>query len=211
MPYQNRAFHDLPLKTVNLFRIFAKKIIMYHEALQHLRKGETVLYPSDTIWGLGCDSRNEKAIEKLYQLKQRPENKSFIILISKIEQLSEYVVEVPEIAWTLVEFAEKPLTVIYPQGKNLPPNLLGADGSIAIRLVKDEFCKGLIYKFERAIVSTSANLSQQPSPKSFADIDPTIIENVGYILKNPAGESKNTQPSQIVKLGLGGDFEFIRK
>ncbi|MEA5141621.1 L-threonylcarbamoyladenylate synthase [Arcicella rigui] len=184
---------------------------MYHDALQHLRKGNTLLYPSDTIWGLGCDSRNEKAVEKLYQLKQRPDNKAFIILISKIEQLSEYVTEVPEIAWNLVEFAEKPLTVIYPNGKNLAPNLLGEDGSIAIRLVKDEFCKGLVYKFERAIVSTSANLSGDVSPQKFEDISPKIIENVDYILKNPKGENKNAQPSQIVKLGLGGDFKFIRK
>ena len=184
---------------------------MYHDALQHLRKGDTILYPSDTIWGLGCDARNEKAVDKLFVLKQRPDNKAFIILISKIEQLSEYVLEVPELAWNLVEFAEKPLTVIYPKGKNLPANLMGEDGSIAIRLVKDEFCKGLVHKLERAIVSTSANFSGQPSPTKFTDISPEIVNGVDYILQNPKGENKNTQPSQIVKLGLGGEFEFIRK
>ncbi|MFC0183982.1 translation factor SUA5 [Pseudarcicella hirudinis] len=183
----------------------------YKKALEHLRKGDVVLYPSDTIWGLGCDVRNEKAVEKIFQLKNRPENKAFIILISKIEQLSEYVVQVPEIAWNLVEFAEKPLTVIYPKGKNVASNLLGPDGTIAIRLLKDEFCKGLVYRFERAIVSTSANISGQPSPKIFTDIAPEITENVDYILQNPKGENKNAQASQIVKLGLGGDFEFIRK
>ena len=184
---------------------------MYHEALQHLRKGDILLYPSDTIWGLGCDARNEKAVDKIIDLKQRPDNKSFIVLISKIEQLSEYVVEVPEIAWNLVEFAEKPLTVIYPQGKSLPANLMGADGSIAIRLVKDEFCKGLVYKLERGIISTSANISGQSSPLKFDDISPEIINGVDYILHNPKGENKNPQASQIVKLGLGGEFEFIRK
>lgn len=184
---------------------------MYHDALQHLRKGDSILYPSDTIWGLGCDARNEKAVDKLFTLKQRPDNKAFIILISKIEQLSEYVLEVPELAWNLVEFAEKPLTVIYPKGKNLPSNLMGEDGSIAIRLVKDEFCKGLVHKLERAIVSTSANFSGQPSPSKFTDISPEIVNGVDYILQNPKGENKNTQPSQIVKLGLGGEFEFIRK
>jgi L-threonylcarbamoyladenylate synthase len=184
---------------------------MYHEALQHLRHGDTILYPSDTIWGLGCDARNEKAIEKIFQLKQRPDNKALIVLISKIEQLSEYVLEVPEIAWNLVEFAEKPLTVIYPKGKNLPANLMGEDGSIAIRLVKDEFCKGLVHKFERAIVSTSANISGQSSPTKFENISSEIIDNVGFILKNPKGENKNTQPSQIIKLGLDFGFEFIRK
>jgi L-threonylcarbamoyladenylate synthase len=184
---------------------------VYHEAIQHLRKGDIILYPSDTIWGLGCDARNEKAIDKIIDLKQRPDNKSFIVLISKIEQLSEYVIEVPEIAWNLVEFAEKPLTVIYPKGKSLPAKLMGADGSIAIRLVKDEFCKGLVYKFERGIVSTSANISGQPSPLKFDDIAPEIINGVDYILKNSKGENKNTQPSQIIKLGLDFGFEFIRK
>jgi len=184
---------------------------LYKEAVNHFKKGETVLYPSDTIWGLGCDARNEKAVDKLFQLKQRPENKSFIVLISKIEQLTEYVVEIPELAWNLVEFAEKPLTVIYPKGKNLAPNLMGADGSIAIRLVKDEFCKGLVHRMERGIVSTSANLSGQPSPANYAEISPEIIANVDYILKNPKGENLTTQPSQIVKLGLYGEFEFLRK
>ena len=184
---------------------------MYHEALQHLRNGNIILYPSDTIWGLGCDARNEKAIEKVFSLKQRPDNKAFIVIISKIEQLSEYILEVPELAWNLVEFAEKPLTVIYPKGKNLPANLMGEDGSIAIRLVKDEFCKGLVHRFERAIVSTSANILGQPSPSKFEDISSEIVDGVEYILKNPKGENKNPQPSQIVKLGLGGEFEFIRK
>ena len=184
---------------------------MYHEALQHLRKGDTILYPSDTIWVLGCDARNEKAIEKMLLLRQAVDNEQITILISKIEQLSEYVLEVPDLAWNLVEFAEKPLTVIYPKGKNLPNNLMGKDGSIAIRLVKDEFCKGLVHKFERAIVSTSANISGQVSPLKFEDISLEIVNGVDYILKNPMGENKNPQPSQIVKLGLDFGFEFIRK
>jgi L-threonylcarbamoyladenylate synthase len=184
---------------------------LYHDALQHLRSGNSILYPSDTIWGLGCDARNEKAIEKIFSLKQYSGSKQLIILISKIEQLSEYVLEVPEIAWNLVEFAEKPLTVIYPKGKNLPHNLMGEDGSIAIRLVKDEFCRGLVHKFERAIVSTSANILGQKSPLKFDDISPEIIENIDFILKNPNGENKNTQPSQIIRLGLDYGFEFIRK
>lgn len=184
---------------------------MYHEALQHLRKGDSILYSSDTVWGLGCDARNEKAVEKLILLKQKPANEGLVILISKIEQLSEYVLEVPALAWNLVEFADKPLTVIYPKGKNLPANLMGPDGSIAIRLVKDEFCKGFVHKFERAIVSTSANISGQVLPLKFENISPEIINGVDYILKNPNGEIKNPQPSQIVKLGLDFGFEFIRK
>ena len=184
---------------------------MYYEALQYLRKGDTILYPSDTLWSLGCDARNEKAVEKLRLLNQRPDNKGLTILISKIEQLSEYVLEVPEIAWNLVEFAEKPLTVIYPKAKNLPLNLMAADGSIAIRLVKDEFCKGMVHKFERAIVSTSAKILGQSSPRKFEDISSEIVDNADFILKNPKGENKNMQYSQIIKLGLDFGFEFIRK
>lgn len=184
---------------------------IYKEAINHLKKGDTLLYPSDTIWGLGCDARNEKAVDKILQIKRRPQNKAFIVLISKIEQLSEYVIEVPEIAWNLVEFAEKPLTVIYPKGKNVAPNVLGEDGSIAIRLVKDDFCKGLVYRMERAIVSTSANFSGEASPTQFADIHPELLTQVDYILKNPKGENAQTSPSQIVKLGLYGEFTFIRK
>lgn len=184
---------------------------MYHEALQHLRKGDTILYPSDTIWVLGCDARNEKAVEKLLLLKQLSDNEQLTVLISKIEQLSEYVLEVPELAWNLVEFAEKPLTVIYPKGKNLPNNLMGKDGSIAIRLVKDEFCKGLVHKFERAIVSTSAIISGQSFPLKFEDISPEIVDGVDYVLRNPNGENKNPKISQLVKLGLDFGFEFIRK
>jgi L-threonylcarbamoyladenylate synthase len=120
-------------------------------------------------------------------LKNRPTNKGLILLISKIEQLSEYVEQVPDIAWDLVEFAEDPLTVIYPKGKNVSPLLLGPDGSIAIRLVKDEFCKGLVYRYQRGVVSTSANLSGEPSPLNFAGIAPSILAGVAHVLKNPAG------------------------
>lgn len=183
---------------------------MYHEAIQTLKSGGVLLYPSDTIWGLGCDVRNEQAIERILELKNRPVNKGLILLISKMEQLSEYVEQVPEIAWDLVEFAEDPLTVIYPKGKNVSPLLLGSEGSIAIRLVKDEFCKGLVYRYQRGIVSTSANLSGEPSPLNFAGIAPSIVAGVAGILKNPAGEGAVKKASKIVQLGLHGDYKLIR-
>ena len=183
---------------------------MYHEAIQTLKSGGVLLYPSDTIWGLGCDVRNEQAIERILELKNRPVNKGLILLISKMEQLSEYVEQVPEIAWDLVEFAEDPLTVIYPKGKNVSPLLLGPEGSIAIRLVKDEFCKGLVYRYQRGIVSTSANLSGEPSPFNFAGIAPSIVAGVAGILKNPAGEGAVKKASKIVQLGLHGDYKLIR-
>jgi L-threonylcarbamoyladenylate synthase len=182
----------------------------YHEAIQTLKSGGVLLYPSDTIWGLGCDVRNEQAIDKILELKNRPSTKGLIVLISKIEQLSEYVEQVPDLAWDLVEFAEDPLTIIYPKGKNVSPSLLGTDGSIAIRLVKDEFCKGLIYRYQRAIVSTSANLSGEPSPLNFAGIAPSIVSGVDGILKNPAGDGPAKKASKIVQLGLHGDYKLIR-
>jgi L-threonylcarbamoyladenylate synthase len=183
---------------------------MYHEAIQTLKSGDVLLYPSDTIWGLGCDVRNDQAIDKILELKNRPASKGLIVLISKIEQLSEYVEQVPDLAWDLVEFAEDPLTIIYPKGKNVSPSLLGPDGSIAIRLVKDEFCKGLIYRYQRAIVSTSANLSGEPSPLNFAGIAPSIVDGVDYVLKNSAGEGAAKKASKIVQLGLHGDYKLIR-
>jgi L-threonylcarbamoyladenylate synthase len=183
---------------------------LYHDAIASLKSGGVILYPSDTIWGLGCDVRNDQSIEKLLSIKQRPVEKGLIVLISKIEQLSEYVEEVPEIAWDLVEFAENPLTVIYPKGKNVSPLLLGTDGSIAIRLVKDEFCKGLIYRYQRGIVSTSANISGEASPESFEKISGLIKDQVDYILKNPTQVKGINKPSKIVKLGLGGDYSLIR-
>ena len=182
----------------------------YHEAIQTLKSGGVLLYHSYTIWGLGCDVRNEQAIDKILELKNRPSTKGLIVLISKIEQLSEYVEQVPDLAWDLVEFAEDPLTIIYPKGKNVSPTLLGTDGSIAIRLVKDEFCKGLIYRYQRAIVSTSANLSGDPSPLNFASIAPSIVSGVDGILKNPAGDGPAKKASKIVQLGLHGDYKLIR-
>jgi len=183
---------------------------IYHEAIQTLKSGGVLLYPSDTIWGLGCDVRDDQAVEKILELKNRPASKGLIVLISKIEQLSEYVEQVPDIAWDLVEFAEDPLTIIYPKAKNVSPLLVGLDGSIAIRLVKDEFCKGLIYRYQRAIVSTSANLSGEISPRNFGEIAPSIISGVAGILKNPAGEGPVKKQSKIVQLGLNGDYKLIR-
>ena len=182
----------------------------YKEAIQHLRQGGVILYPSDTVWGIGCDATNAAAIERINKIKQSPENKALIVLISQVGQLTQYVEKVPDIAWDLVEFAEKPLTVIYPKGKNVAPNLLGADGTIAIRLVKDEVCQGLVYTFGKALVSTSANISGQATPTTFAKISEEIKQAVDYILQ-PVEAEKPSSPSTIIKLGLDGTIEFIRK
>ncbi|MHA8063385.1 L-threonylcarbamoyladenylate synthase [Aquirufa aurantiipilula] len=183
---------------------------IYDDALKSLKSGGVLLYPSDTIWGLGCDARMDASIEKLFDIKQRPENKGLILLISKIEQLNEYVEQVPDIAWDIVDFAEDPLTVIYPKGKNVSKYVLGPEGTIAIRLVKDEFCKGLVYRYQRAIVSTSANISGEPSPENFETVSPIIKDGVDYILQNPNPPKGKAKASKIVKLGLNGDYTMIR-
>jgi L-threonylcarbamoyladenylate synthase len=183
----------------------------YQEIIQSLKNQGTILYPTETVWGLGCDARFDSAIDKIFKIKNRVEDKGLILLISKIEQLSEYVVEVPDIAWDIVEFAEKPLTVIYPQGKNVSSKVLGPNGSIAIRLVKDSFCKELIFKYQRAIVSTSANISGEKIPQSFEEISPSIIQEVDSILKPGEKHKFSQKPSKIISLGLGGDYKMIRE
>jgi len=184
---------------------------IYQDAILSLQSGGVILYPSDTLWALGCDARFDSAIEKIFEIKNRPLEKGLIILISKIEQLNEYVEQVPDIAWDLVEFAEDPLTVIYPKGKNVSKHVLGPNGSIAIRLVKDEFCKGLIYRYQRAIVSTSVNYSGSPAAQTMDGIAPEILAQVAYQLV-PEGKQKTvSKPSKIVELGLGGEFRIIRK
>jgi L-threonylcarbamoyladenylate synthase len=183
----------------------------YTDAIASLKSGGVILYPSDTIWGLGCDARMDASIEKLFDIKNRPENNGLILLISKIEQLNEYVEQVPEIAWDLVEFADDPLTIIYPKGKNVSKYMLGPDGSIAIRLLKDEFCKGLVYRYQRGIVSTSANISGEISPTDFASISDAIKKKVDCILKPEGPEKKaNRKSSKIIQLGLGGEYTLIR-
>jgi L-threonylcarbamoyladenylate synthase len=184
---------------------------IYTEAILSLKSGGVILYPSDTIWGLGCDARMDESIEKLFHIKNRPADKGLILLISKIEQLNEYVEQVPDLAWDLVDFAEDPLTVIYPKGKNVSKHVLAPDGSIAIRLVKDDFCKGLVYRYQKAIVSSSANLSGEDSPHLLSSVNELVKNQVNYILQNPQGENELVKPSKIVKLGLNGDYSMIRK
>ncbi len=184
--------------------------INIQKSIDTIKNGGILLHKTDTIWGLACDATNKDAIEKIRKIKIRPDDKSFILLISDINQLNIYVEKVPDIVWDLVEFAEKPLTVIYPKGKNLPPEALANDGSIAIRLVKEPNCRQLIYKFGKAIVSTSANISGENSPKIFSDIKKEILESVDYI-EPLSGAETVTEPSTIVQLGINGDFRFIRK
>jgi L-threonylcarbamoyladenylate synthase len=180
-------------------------------ALEILRKGGTILYPTDTVWGIGCDGRNKDAVAKVFRIKQRAEYKSMVVLVCDHTMLNRYVKEVPDVAWDLLEAADTPLTIIYPDARMLAENVIAADGSVGIRIVKDEFCKTLIHKFGKPLVSTSANISGEPAPSSFNDIKIDILNNVDYIVNLRQKEVNNTQPSTIIKVAMNGEIKIIRK
>lgn len=182
-----------------------------NKALEVLKSGGIILYPTDTIWGIGCDATNATAVEKVFRIKGRDESKSLIVLLDSDSKLQSYVSDVPEIAYDLIEYAENPLTIIYPGAKNLAQNVINADGSIGIRIVKHAFCEQLIQRFRKPVVSTSANLSGQPSPKNFTEIDEDILQKVDYIVNLEQEDLRIKKPSTIIKLGPGGRFEFIRR
>jgi L-threonylcarbamoyladenylate synthase len=180
-------------------------------AIEVLRKGGSILYPTDTVWGLGCDARNKEAVSKLFKIKQRVEYKSMVVLVCNEAMLTRYVKEVPPIAWELLEAATEPLTIIYPNGRMLAENLIAADGSVGIRLVKDEFCKQLIQKFGKPIVSTSANISGEESPSGFKSITLDILNSVDYIVNLRRNETSQTKPSTIIKVGENSEVKILRK
>lgn len=180
-------------------------------ALAVLQKGGVILYPTDTIWGLGCDACNEEAVKKIYDIKNRVDSKSMLVLMENAALLERYVEEVPEIAYDLIELTDKPLTIIYDGAKNLAKNLVAEDGSIGIRLTTEQFSSDLIRRFKRPIVSTSANISGKPSPASFAEIAQEIIDSVDYVVKYRQDDNQKAIPSSIIKLGRGGEIKIIRK
>lgn len=181
------------------------------KTIEVLQSGGLILYPTDTIWGIGCDATNEEAVKKIYALKKREESKSLITLVSEPSMLNIYVEEVPAVAWDLIEFAEHPLTIVYPGAKKLAPNIIAPDGSAAIRVVSDEFCKKLIYKFRKPIVSTSCNISGEPAPSIFREISSAILDGVDYIVNLRQNDFKASKPSTIIKFEANGVFKFIRK
>jgi L-threonylcarbamoyladenylate synthase len=176
-----------------------------------LKNNGVILYPTDTIWGLGCDATSEEAVKKIMKIKNRDREKSFILLLDHESRIQSYVNQVPEQAWQLIEYAERPLTIIYEGAKNLPAELIAADGSIAIRVTRDEFCKYLIGALRKPIVSTSANLSGRPSPASFADIDEEIVASVDYAAHWRRSEKMTAAPSAIIRLRTNGEIEFVRR
>jgi L-threonylcarbamoyladenylate synthase len=179
-------------------------------ALQVLQKGGVILYPTDTIWGIGCDATNEEAVNHIYTIKNRDDAKSMLVLMENAALLERYVVEVPEIAYDLIELTDKPLTIIYDGAKNMAKNLMAEDGSIGIRVTRETFSSELIRRFKRPIVSTSANISGKPSPSCFDEIDQKIIDAVDYVVKYRQDETQKAVPSSIIKLGRGGQIKIIR-
>lgn len=181
-----------------------------NQSLKTLVSGGTLIYPTDTIWGLGCDATNQAAVKKIYKIKNRSESKSLIILVDGMDMLRTYVSFVPEVVYKFLKTSIKPTTVIYSHPKGLAPNVVAVDDTVAIRVVQNDFCKDLIREFGKPIVSTSANFSGAPSPSSLDEIDPLLLKQVDYIVNLPAAESKNTA-SQIIKLNDLGEIEFLRK
>ncbi len=178
-------------------------------AIKILEKGGTILYPTDTIWGLGCDATNSKAVNKIYTIKKRDKSKSLIILLDSIDNLKNYIKDIPDITYDLIGNIDRPLTIIYPSAINIAPNVLAGDGSVGIRIVNNGFCKELIRKFGKPIVSTSANFSGDPTAISFNNIKDTLKSKVDYtvgIYKNQV----NLVPSQIIKLTDDNSFKVLR-
>ena len=180
-------------------------------ALTILKAGGIILYPTDTVWGLGCDASNPEAVAKIYALKNRADSKSMIILLDTENKLQSYVNEVPDIAYDLIEYTEKPLTIIYSGAKNLAENVISEDKNIGIRIPKHDFCQQLIQRFRKPIVSTSANISGEPTPTNFSKIDQKIISGVDYVVDLEQESSEIKQTSTIMKLEVDGQFTFIRK
>ena len=181
------------------------------ESLNILRKGGIILYPTDTIWGLGCDPTNESAVNGIFKLKSREENKSLIILADGISMIERYVQDIPDIVYELTEVSDTPLTIIYPGGKNLVTGVCSDDGSIGIRICKDEFCSELISRFRKPIVSTSANFSGKSSPGNFSEIEKNLINKVDYVVKYRQDDRSKKSVSPVIKINKDGSIKIIRK
>lgn len=182
----------------------------FSQALEVLQSGGTILYPTDTIWGIGCDATNPEAIQKIFDIKKREKNKSLIILVESEKRLQD-LVDVPEMAWQIIDLSEKPVTIVYENPKNLPKELLAQDGSVGIRIVKNDYCKKLISKLNRPLVSTSANLSGQKSPMKFSDISDEIRQSVDYIVEENHDKVSEYAESSVIKVWNDNQIKILRE
>ena len=191
-------------------------------AVEVLRKGGVILYPTDTIWGIGCDATDEAAVRRVYDIKQRDDSKALICLVDSDARLQRYVHNVPDVAWQLIDClkapdgqqltakGQRPTTIIFDGAVNLAPNLIADDGSIAIRITQEKFSKELCFRFQKALVSTSANISGEPAAQNFRDIDPRIISQMDYVCWSRRNEHKPHQPSSIIRIRPDGEVKIIR-
>ena len=180
------------------------------EIVETLKSGGTILYPTDTVWGIGCDATNDEACKKILEIKKRPDHKSFILLVDNFAMLERYITDFQEVCYDLVDLATQPLTIIYPNAKGLAPSILAEDGSVGIRITEDPTCLKLIRGLKKPLVSTSANLSGEPNVSYFEEISEEIKTNVDVIVKLNL-EKKMSRPSQIIKIGLNGSVDILRK
>ena len=193
------------------------------KAIEVMRNGGVILYPTDTVWGIGCDATNEEAVKRVYEIKQRDDSKALICLVDSDARLSRYVRKVADVVWDMIEMrkvadvvwdmiemATKPLTIIYENANGLAPNLLAEDGSVGIRVTNEEFSKELCFRFQKPIVSTSANISGEPTPQTFQEISDEIKNAVDYVVKYNQKSKEKHQPSSIVKIKENGEFKIIR-
>lgn len=179
-------------------------------ALAILKRGGLILYPTDTVWGIGCDATHPDAIDRVYKLKQRIESKSMVCLVNDFKMLNQFVEEIPEVAYDILKYAVKPTTIIYDDPIRVSENIIAPDNTLALRVVQDDFCKQLCRKFRRPIVSTSANISGQPTPGSFNEISKEIKDGVDYIVDLYKTEQSG-KPSAIIKLSKDGQVKVIRE
>lgn len=181
------------------------------KAIEVMKRGGVILYPTDTVWGIGCDATNPEAVKRVYEIKRRPDSKALICLVDSEARLSRYVRNVADVTWDLIELSTKPLTIIFNQVGGLAQNLLAEDGSVGIRVTREEFSKELCYRFQKPIVSTSANISGEPTARTFDEISDEIKNSVDYIIRYNQRCKEKHQPSSIIKIDASGQFVVIRE
>lgn len=181
------------------------------KAIEVLRKGGIILYPTDTVWGIGCDATNSKAVKRIYDLKRRADSKAMIVLVDSPEMVERYVDEMPEVAMQLIDVAVKPVTIVYDRGIGLAPELIASDGSIGIRVTSEKFSSMLCRKLRRPLVSTSANISGSPTPRFFNEISEEVVKGVDYVVKFRRDDNEPRSPSSVIKLSNSGQIKILRK
>ena len=180
------------------------------EAVRVMQSGGVILYPTDTIWGIGCDACNEDAVRRVFEIKRRAEAKSVISLVDSEVKVEFYVRSVPDVAWQLWECSDEPLTLVLDGARNLAPGVIASDGSVALRVTREAFSRQLCMRMKRAIVSTSANIAGEPAPRCFSEISPEILQAVDYVCLSRRDEAPRQAPSHIIKIGPSGEVKIIR-